>query len=189
MACDTALVVQLCKLYDLPMGGPAARRLMQRLSGHNAMLGGVQLGLQLALSGLRQLLLIAAPFFRGLEPRSSGPRRRRPGGSRCAHHAQDWPAHSTLAGRSTRSRAGGAIQHRRPSCGAWYSQRYRHATPACRVATAAQVGPGATGSCHDRNHRPARHQRRSTNARASGSPRGPFEITFNASPPGLATTQ
>ena len=66
MACDTALVVQLCKLYDLPMGGPAARRLMQRLSGHNAMLGGVQLGLQLALSGLRQLLLIAAPFSGGL---------------------------------------------------------------------------------------------------------------------------
>ena len=62
----TALVVQLCKLYDLPMGGPAARRLMQRLSGHNAMLGGVQLGLQLALSGLRQLLLIAAPFSGGL---------------------------------------------------------------------------------------------------------------------------
>ncbi len=66
LACDTALVVQLCKLYDLPMGGPAARRLMQRLSGHNAMLGGVQLGLQLALSGLRQLLLIAAPFSGGL---------------------------------------------------------------------------------------------------------------------------
>ena len=66
LACDTALVVQLCKLYDLPMGGPAARRLMQRLSGHNAMLGGVQLGLQLALSGLQQLLLIAAPFSGGL---------------------------------------------------------------------------------------------------------------------------
>jgi hypothetical protein len=66
MACDTALVVQLCKLYDLPMGGPAARRLMQRLSGHNALLGGVQLGLQLALAGVRQLLLIAAPFSGGL---------------------------------------------------------------------------------------------------------------------------
>jgi hypothetical protein len=66
LACDTALVVQLCKLYDLPMRGPAARRLMQRLSGHNAMLGGIQLGLQLALSGLQQLLLIAAPFSGGL---------------------------------------------------------------------------------------------------------------------------
>ena len=66
LACDTALVVQLCKLYDLPMGGPAARRLIQRLSGHNAMLGGVQLGLQLALSGVQQLLLLAAPLSGGL---------------------------------------------------------------------------------------------------------------------------
>ena len=73
LACDTALVVQLCQLYELPMGGPAARRLMQRLSGHNAMLGGVQLGLQLALAGVRQLLLIAAPFSGGLSLAPAAP--------------------------------------------------------------------------------------------------------------------
>ena len=73
LACDTALVVQLCKLYDLPMGGPAARRLIQRLSGHNAMLGGVQLGMQLALAGMRQLLLIAAPFSGGLSLAPAAP--------------------------------------------------------------------------------------------------------------------
>ena len=66
LACDTALVVQLCQLYDLPMGGPAARRLLQRLSGHNALLGGAQLGIQAALSGVRQVLLAAAPFTAGL---------------------------------------------------------------------------------------------------------------------------
>ena len=66
LACDTALVVQLCQLYDLPMGGPAARRLLQRLSGQNALLGGAQLGIQAALSGVRQVLLAAAPFTAGL---------------------------------------------------------------------------------------------------------------------------
>ncbi|MAR51681.1 MAG: GTPase [Propionibacteriaceae bacterium] len=73
LACDTALVVQLCQLYDLPMGGPAARRLMQRLSGHNAMIGGVQFGLQLALSAIRQLLLIAAPFSGGISLAPAAP--------------------------------------------------------------------------------------------------------------------
>ena len=73
MACDTALVIQLCQLYDLPMGGPAARRLLQRLSGHNALIGGVQLGIQATLSGLRQLLLAAAPFTAGLSLAPAAP--------------------------------------------------------------------------------------------------------------------
>ncbi|MGC6483246.1 MAG: GTP-binding protein [Synechococcus sp.] len=65
MACDTALVMQLCQLYELPMGGPAARRLLQRLTGHNMLIGGVQLGIQATLSGIRQLLVAAAPFTAG----------------------------------------------------------------------------------------------------------------------------
>lgn len=73
LACDTALVVQLCQLYDLPMGGPAARRLLQRLSGHNALIGGAQLGIQVALSGVRQLLLVAAPFTAGLSLAPAAP--------------------------------------------------------------------------------------------------------------------
>jgi len=73
LACDTALVVQLCQLYDLPMGGPAARRLLQRLSGHNALIGGAQLGIQIALSGVRQLLLIAAPLTAGLSLAPAAP--------------------------------------------------------------------------------------------------------------------
>ena len=66
MACDAALVRHLCELYDLPLGGPAARRLLRQLSGQNALLGGAQLGLQVALGSLRQLLLLAAPFSAGL---------------------------------------------------------------------------------------------------------------------------
>lgn len=66
LACDSALVVQLCQLYGLPMTRPGARQLAARLSGHNALLGGAQIGLQLLLGGLRQLLLVAAPLSGGL---------------------------------------------------------------------------------------------------------------------------
>ena len=66
LACDAALVRQLCSLYELPLGGPAARKLIRQLSGQNALLGGAQLGLQVALGSLRQLLLLAAPFSAGL---------------------------------------------------------------------------------------------------------------------------
>lgn len=62
LACDTALVVQLCRLYDLPMAPSSARQLLRRLSGQNALLAGVQLGL----SALKQMLLLAAPFSGGL---------------------------------------------------------------------------------------------------------------------------
>ena len=73
LACDTALVLQLCQLYDLPMGGTGARQLLQRLSGHNALLGGAQLAIQLALGALRQLLLLGAPFTAGLSLASAAP--------------------------------------------------------------------------------------------------------------------
>jgi len=66
LACDSALVLQLCQLYGLPMTRSGARRLIGRLSGHNALLGGAQLGLQVLFGGLRQLLLLAAPLSGGL---------------------------------------------------------------------------------------------------------------------------
>ena len=62
MACDTALVMQLCQLYDLPMPKAGARQLLAQLTGQNALLGGIQLGL----TALKQLLLVAAPFSAGL---------------------------------------------------------------------------------------------------------------------------
>ncbi len=73
IACDTALVMQLSRLYGLPMHGRAARELLGRLSGHNALLGGTQLGIQLVLGGLRQLLLLAAPFSGGLSLAPAAP--------------------------------------------------------------------------------------------------------------------
>ena len=73
LACDTALVLQLCQLYGLPMHGAGARQLLRRLSGHNALLGGAQLGIQLGLGALRQLLVVAAPFTGGLSLAPAAP--------------------------------------------------------------------------------------------------------------------
>ncbi|MEB3262509.1 MAG: GTP-binding protein [Cyanobacteriota bacterium] len=72
-ACDTALVLQLSQLYGLPMGNNAARTLLARLSGHNMLLGGAQLALQILLGGVKQVLLGAAPFTGGLSLAPAAP--------------------------------------------------------------------------------------------------------------------
>ena len=72
-AIDTALVLQLCKLYDLEMSSSGARALLTRLSAQNALLGGTQLGIQLLLGGLRQVLLLAAPLSGGLSLAPAAP--------------------------------------------------------------------------------------------------------------------
>ena len=69
LACDTALVMQLCKLYNLPMQRAGARQLLAQLTGQNALLGGVQLGL----AALKQLLLLAAPLSAGLSLAPAAP--------------------------------------------------------------------------------------------------------------------
>lgn len=73
LACDTALVLKLCQLYGLPMHSQGARALLGRLSGHNALLGGVQLGIQALLGAVRQLLVLAAPFSGGLSLAPAAP--------------------------------------------------------------------------------------------------------------------
>ena len=73
LALDTALVMQLCELYGLELGGGSARALLTRLSAQNALLGGTQLGIQLVLGGLRQLLLLAAPLSGGLSLAPAAP--------------------------------------------------------------------------------------------------------------------
>jgi hypothetical protein len=66
-------VLQLCQLYGLPMNRPGARQLLTQLGGHNALLGGAQIGLQLVLGGIRQLLLLAAPISAGLSLAPAAP--------------------------------------------------------------------------------------------------------------------
>ena len=73
MACDSALVLQLCRIYGLPMTRGGARRLLFTLGRHNTLLGGAQLGLQALLGGLRQLLLLAAPLSAGLSLAPAAP--------------------------------------------------------------------------------------------------------------------
>ncbi|MEI7665562.1 MAG: DUF697 domain-containing protein [Synechococcaceae cyanobacterium ELA263] len=73
LACDSALVLQLCQLYGLPMTRSSARQLLGRLSSQNALLAGAQLGLQLLLGGLRQVLVLAAPFSGGLSLAPAAP--------------------------------------------------------------------------------------------------------------------
>jgi hypothetical protein len=73
LACDSALVMRLSRLYGLPMSGAAARQLLTRLSGQNALMGGAQLGLQILLAALRQMLLLAAPITAGLSLAPAAP--------------------------------------------------------------------------------------------------------------------
>jgi len=69
MACDTALVMQLCRLYGLPLAPASARQLLRRLSGDNALLAGIQL----ALTALKQGLIVMAPISGGLSLAPAAP--------------------------------------------------------------------------------------------------------------------
>ncbi|MFM9047873.1 MAG: GTP-binding protein [Cyanobium sp.] len=73
VVCDSALVMQLCQIYGLPMTRSGARRLLLNLSSHNALLGGTQLGLQALLGGVRQALWLAAPLRAGLSLAPASP--------------------------------------------------------------------------------------------------------------------
>ncbi len=66
LAFDSSLVIQLSKLYDLEVGGPAARQLVKKLSLQNSLLGGVQIGIQITLNVLKQIFVLAAPLTGGL---------------------------------------------------------------------------------------------------------------------------
>jgi len=73
LAIDTTLVVQLCRLYGLNLDGAQARQMLGRISAQSALLGGAQLGIQLLLGGLRQLLLLAVPVSGGLSLAPAAP--------------------------------------------------------------------------------------------------------------------
>ena len=72
-AIDGALVLQLCQLYEIPLKGPQARRLLEQIGRNGAWIGGAQLGLQGLLGLLKQLLLLAAPASGGLSLAPAAP--------------------------------------------------------------------------------------------------------------------
>tara|TARA_B100000700_G_C14928836_1_gene800855 strand:+ start:149 stop:919 length:771 start_codon:yes stop_codon:yes gene_type:complete len=73
LACDTALVIELSKLYGLQLRGPAARDLLKRLSIYNALLGGTQLTIQYCLGVIRHILIVISPFTGGLSLAPAAP--------------------------------------------------------------------------------------------------------------------
>ena len=73
IAFDSALIIQLSKLYGLKVDGSFARQLVQKLSLENALLGGVQIGIQIALNVIKQILILAAPITGGLSLAPTAP--------------------------------------------------------------------------------------------------------------------
>ncbi len=73
VALDTALIIQLSKLYELELKGSSARKLLKQLSIHNSLLGGAQVGIQVLLGTLRHILIITTPFTGGISLASSAP--------------------------------------------------------------------------------------------------------------------
>ena len=66
LAFDSALIIQLSKLYGLEVGGHSARQLVKKLSLQNSFLGGAQIGIQITLNIFKQILILAAPLTGGL---------------------------------------------------------------------------------------------------------------------------
>ena len=73
LAFDSALVIQLSKLYNLKVGGSFARQLVKKLTLENALLGGAHISIQICLNLLKQMLIIAAPLTGGLSLAPTGP--------------------------------------------------------------------------------------------------------------------
>ncbi len=73
LAFDSALVIQLSKLYGLEVSGPSARQLVKKLSFQNSLLGGAQIGIQITLNIFKQILILAAPMTGGLSLAPTAP--------------------------------------------------------------------------------------------------------------------
>ena len=70
---DSALIIQLSKLYGLKVCGPSARQLVKKLGFQNSLLGGAQMGIQITLNIFKQILILAAPFSGGLSLAPAAP--------------------------------------------------------------------------------------------------------------------
>ena len=73
LAFDSSLIIQLSKLYGLEVGGPTARQLVKKLSFQNSLLGGAQIGIQITLNILKQIMIFAAPLTGGLSLAPTAP--------------------------------------------------------------------------------------------------------------------
>ncbi len=73
LAFDTALVIQLSKLYGLELRGRSARKLLKELSINNSLLCGVHFGIQFTLGTIKHLFFLMSPLTGGLSLVSTAP--------------------------------------------------------------------------------------------------------------------
>ncbi len=73
IACDTALVIELSKLYGIEMRGATARQFIKKISSYNSLIGGIQIAIQLLLSLFKHFLFLATPFTAGFSLGPTGP--------------------------------------------------------------------------------------------------------------------
>jgi len=73
LAFDSALIIQLSKLYGLEVGGPYARQLVKKLGFQNSLLGCAQIGIQITLNIFKQILILLAPLTGGLSLAPAAP--------------------------------------------------------------------------------------------------------------------
>ena len=72
-ALDTALIIELSKVYGLSIKGKSARKLVKKISINNIFLGATQIGINTSFNLLRKLSLITAPLTNGISLLSYGP--------------------------------------------------------------------------------------------------------------------
>ncbi len=73
LAFDSALIIQLSKLYGLEVGGHSARQLVKKLSFQNSLLGGAHIGIQITLNIFKQIFILASPLTGGLSLAPTAP--------------------------------------------------------------------------------------------------------------------
>ncbi|KGG15770.1 Membrane associated GTPase [Prochlorococcus sp. MIT 0603] len=73
LALDTALIIQLSKIYGLDVQRHSARKLLKELSINNSLLGGTQIGIQFLLGVIQHILFLATPLTGGLSLAPSAP--------------------------------------------------------------------------------------------------------------------
>ena len=73
IALDSALIIQLSKLYGLKVSGTSARQLVKKLGLQNVLLGGAQIGIQITLNIIKQILILASPLTGGLSLAPTAP--------------------------------------------------------------------------------------------------------------------
>ena len=72
-ALDTALIGELIKIYDLNLKGESTRKIFKNISMNNLFLGVTQVGVHTSFNLIKKVILLTAPFTKGLSLLPYGP--------------------------------------------------------------------------------------------------------------------